>query len=357
MGFNPTERLTLAAVLSGLQSGMSGDQAMPLLSSVLSSRDARRANMQDMMMQAYGGLTNFAGTAEDSSASRAYLYALENAGMFGPKRMQKLTNFNVGLYGNDGERSPLYGLVGDPSRMSPDSAPSGVPMAITGIEDTELRSWGTSNTNLFAAILSTNSTDRDAIYDALTSDSSRPAEAYFASLNPEATYRAIDTYLATDPETEGGGLGSLLGKGLVGAGVYSAFRPLINRGLGTNLPKLYPAAKSGLSGLVSKIPALASRLPFLGGAAGAAGAGAAESGLTGVAAGLARAGIPLVGPASAAVLPEAAAAGSGLMSTIGGIASTGYGIPLAALLTALTLGGMKLSGSTMFGMNDNEGIW
>lgn len=367
MGYNKTERMTLAALLSGLQAGMSGEQAMPLLSSVMASRDQRRSMNQDMMQQAMGGLTNFAGTAADAGASNAYLQALENSGMFKPRQVNRLQAFNAGLYGADPStgRSSLYGLVGDPSRMAGGSNA----IAITGLPDAELAAYGTSNPAVYAQILSIaeNEDDPNEILRKLMGQEGG-AVSYWAATNPEAARATVAKVLGLNPDTEqdnGGFLSGLLGAIIPGAGAYTAAR-LAGKGVnalsGGKLPALasLPTIRGGLGSLISK-------LPFVGGGAAAAAPSAAalgaqaiaDAGATGIAATA-----PVLGPASAwpgaaaaATAAGEAATGAGLASTLGGLASTGYGIPLAVLIGALTLGGMKLSGSHMFGMNDGEGIW
>lgn len=349
MGLNPNERLTLAAVLSGLQGGMSGDQAMPLISSVMQARDARQASMKDMMMQGYGALTNFAGTAENNDASQAYLYAMQNAGILNNRRMQKLTDFNVGLYGGEDSRSPLYGLVGDMNRLSPEGADSsGVPISLSGLTDEELRAWNTSNPNLWAAVAQSaqGQNNRDEIYRAVVENAQTPAEAYFAAANAEAIYKVIDAYLGGEADSGGGFLEDIIGKIAGGLGAWTGLSLTSKIGSGGKLlgPARIPGVRAGLGAIVNK-------LPFIGGgAAAAAPAAAAAEAIAGAGATGYAATLPTLGAAEAI-------GGTGLMSSLGGLASTGYGLPLAAVIAALTLGGMKLGGSHMFGMNDNEGIW
>lgn len=192
MKFNPMERLTLAALLGGLQNGVSGDQAMPLLQSILAQRqgrvDARRAMAQDMQQTLLG----IAGTASGPNASQAYLQSLIDSNYIKPRMGERLTDFNTALYPSGGQ-SPLYGITGQAA------ADSGIPEAepISGFTDSELsryfRAPGASgNTALgikITSFVAQGKTDPNEIYDALTK---LPDETgYFALMEPAAARTAI----------------------------------------------------------------------------------------------------------------------------------------------------------------------
>lgn len=347
MGFNPNERLTLAAILSGLQGGMSGDQAMPLLSSVMASRDQRRADNRELMMQALGASTNFAGTAENNDASQAYLYALQDAGLFRPRQMDKITAFNTALYPGEDSRSPLYGLVGDMARLNPTSSSGGVPVAITGIPDSELQAWGTSNPAIYSAVIASGSTDREAIYDAIVKNPNSPAEAYFAINNPDAVYQAIDAYLGTNPEDSSHWYDDLGGK-LLGGYMGGKVAQWGLGKIGTAVP--------GLGGLISKIPWFGSKVvPVAAEALGGAGAAGAAEAAAAAAAPAAAEGLAGLAAGAGAEAALGAAGTEAALSAAGASAGTGYGIPIAAAIL-LTLAAKYGWDHQFMGWNDGEGL-
>jgi hypothetical protein len=120
MKFNPMERVTLAALLGGLQNGVSGDQAMPLLQSILAQRQGRIADRRAMAQGMQQTLLGLAGSANGPEASQAYLQSLIDSNYIKPRMGERLTDFNTALYPSGGQ-SPLYGITGEPSQAAPTS--------------------------------------------------------------------------------------------------------------------------------------------------------------------------------------------------------------------------------------------
>lgn len=194
------ERVTLAALLGGLQSGVSGDQAMPLLSAMLQQRQSRMSANQDfrqqMMQQQMSALQGIAGSAASDDAGNAYLQSLIDANYIKPKMADRLTDFNSALYPGGGQ-SPLYGITGTPAPTAM-TAPEIPP--ITGIPDSELRAYfneGSGNSALRIAILTAlregGAETPSEIYDYIARIPDNTG--YFAQMNREATATAINAVL------------------------------------------------------------------------------------------------------------------------------------------------------------------
>lgn len=307
------EQNTLQALLTGLQGGMSGQDAAAMFGSVLQSQQARQQQNRELIMSLMGQFGNMAGETGGPEASLAYLNAIQQSGILGPQQIARLADYNAALYPGDNQ-SPLYGLVGDPSRMQAQGLDAST--AITGIPDSELARWGqgVSNTAIYNAIveeITAGRSDPSDIFEEIAKD---PVMGYWASQNQQAALRAIQKTLGANPDAGPGFFGKVsgtLGDTLVpwmalsgasrgaqwGAARWAGSEGLLGT-VGAALSKVpnIPGPISTVKGLPGLIANLAARLGIGGAGAGATvaaeAAPAAAEGLGGLISGASAAQIP-----------------------------------------------------------------
>lgn len=89
MNFSPDNRMTLEALLAGLSSGVSGEQAAPILAATLQAQAAQTADRKARYQQMASDVTDLAGQGMTYGATENYVDAMtQRAGV--PGRFQEL---------------------------------------------------------------------------------------------------------------------------------------------------------------------------------------------------------------------------------------------------------------------------
>jgi hypothetical protein len=127
MKFSPMNRLTLSALLAGLQGGMSGQDAYAVFQGVMQNQQAMRDARQQRMMDAMGNLQSIAQNYASPQQGQAYLQSLVDSHIIGGGMADRLTAANNAFYPGG---SSVFASQGS--------------SAIPGVDENQLSMYGVS---------------------------------------------------------------------------------------------------------------------------------------------------------------------------------------------------------------------